>query len=757
VGTGINWQSIVSELTAASQQEETPYNNEISVYNTQISAWGTISSDLGSLQTAAGSLSSQGALDLYTANVTSNSTTSASTLLSATASSTANPGTYNVVVNSIAQAEQLGSSDFSSETSALNITGNILVNDQAVSISSSDSLQSLESKINALNAGSNPTGVTASIVQDSSSTYRLVLASDSTGASGISLLDGDTNNALEALGFNGSGPATVKNQVTGAAQSDPFSSTTTALNSLLGIPAQSGTVTINGKSVAISTADTLQQLESAMNSAGLSTSIVTSTSGSTPTYSLQIAGGINSFTDSNNMLQSLGFIQGNRSSEIGVTGSAANTSDGSTPITASTLLTGIYGYNTWTSGDSISITGTNHSGSTVSSNLAITQTSTVQDLLNQIDTTFGNVTASVTSNGQIQVVDNATGTSQLSMSLTPTIQDANSTLSFGSFGTVGTVRQYVLQQGTDASLSVDGMNVTSSSNTVSSAISGVTLNLLGASPSTTLSVNVGYDTSAIETQVNGMITAFNSVISDVNSQNAYNTATNTTGGPLFGDPVLEGLKAQLENSVLSQIGSGSYTSLASIGITVGSNGLLQMNQSTFESAVATDFQAVSNIFQDSGTTSNSMFQYMGNSSSTLSGTYNINLTSASSGTIDGQAATANGSLWTLSGSSSGANGVEVSYTGTSYPASATVTVSRGIGTLLSNLVNSYTNSVTGIITNQDSGINNTITGLQKQITDMQNNINQQEQSLTLEYENMNSTVASLDRMQSYLTAQLASL
>ncbi len=457
------------------------------------------------------------------------------------------------------------------------------------------------------------------------------------------------------------------------------------------------------------------------------------------------------------MLQTLGFIQGDRASEVGITGSAANTTNGSTPITASTLLTGIYGYNTWTSGDSITISGTNHSGSTVSSNLAITQTTTVQDLLNQIDTTFGNVTASVTSSGQIQVVDNATGTSQLSMSLTPSIQDGNSTLGFGSFGTVGTVRQYVLQQGTNASLSVDGMNVTSSSNTVTTAISGVTLNLLGASPSTTLSVNVGYDTSAIESQVNSMISAFNGVVSDVNSQNAYDSSTNTTGGPLFGDPVLEGLKAQLESTALSQVGSGSYTSLASIGITVGSNGLLSMNTSTFESALANDFQAVSNIFQDSGTTSNSTFQYMGNGSSTLSGTYNINLTSATSGTIDGQTATANGSLWTLSGSTSGANGLEVNYTGSSYPASATVTVSRGIGSLLNNLVNSYTNSVSGIITYQDSGINNTITGLQQQITNMQNNINQQEQSLTQEYENMNTTVANLDLMQSYLTAQLATL
>ena len=758
LGTGIDWQSIVKQLTQASEEELVPYNNEVSVYNTQISAWGTISSDLGSLQTAANTLASPTGLDLYSANVSSNSSTSASSLLTATASSTANVGAYNVVINSVAQAEQLASGSFSSETSALNVSGTFLVNDQAVSVSSSDTLESLQSKINSLNSGSNPTGVTASVVQDGSNSYRLVLASDNTGASGISLLDGDTNNVLESLGFNGTGSATVKNQVTGGAQSDPFTSTSTAVNTLLGVPTQTGNVTINGVSVTLNLSDSLQQISSALNSAGLSTSIVSSTSGSTTQYRLQIARVINSFTDNNNVLQILGFIQGDRTSEVGVTGSAANTTNGTTPITASTLITGIYGYNTWTSGDSITISGTTHSGTTVSpTSFAITSTTTVQNLLSEIQSLFGNVTASVTSSGQIQVVDNATGTSELSLSLTPNIQNTNSTLSFGSFGTVGTVRQYVLQQGTDASFSVDGMNMTSSSNTVTNAISGVTLNLLGASPSTTLTVNVTHDMSGIEKEVNSMISAYNNVMSDINAQNTYNSSTNTTGGPLFGDPTLEGLKAQLEDTVLSQAGSGTYNSLASVGITIGANGMMSMDNSTFEQAISSDFQGVSNIFQDSGTTSNSMFQYVSNTSTTQSGTYTISLSSASSGTIDGQAATVNGNAWGLSGSTSGANGLEVSYSGGTYPASATVTVSRGIASLFNELVNTYTDPVSGIITAEDSGLNNSVTGLQQQMTDMQNNINQQMQTLSQEYQNMNTTVAQLDQMQSYLSAQLASL
>ncbi len=222
LGTGIDWQSIVSELSTAAEEELVPDQQEVSAYNSQISAWGTIASELGSLQSSSNTLSGATAFDQYTTNVTSNTSTSASSLLTATASSSASTGTYTVAVNSIAQAEQLASNEYASETSALGISGEFLVNDQLVSVSSSDSLENLQSKISDLDSGSNPSGVTASIVGSSSGGYQLVLTSDTTGATGISLLNGDTNNVLEALGFNGTGSATVKNPVTGAAQSDAF-------------------------------------------------------------------------------------------------------------------------------------------------------------------------------------------------------------------------------------------------------------------------------------------------------------------------------------------------------------------------------------------------------------------------------------------------------------------------------------------------------------------------------------------------------
>ena len=280
----------------------------------------------------------------------------------------------------------------------------------------------------------------------------------------------------------------------------------------------------------------------------------------------------------------------------------------------------IYSGTTNNSGDEIAISGTAHDGTAVTStNFAISSTTTVGDLLTQIQNLFGNVTASVTSDGKIQVIDNATGTSDLSVNLTSSIGSNSGTLNFGSFGQAATISKRVLQQGTNAAFTVDGMSMTSTSNTVTNAVSGVTLNLLGADPNTTLTVGVGYDTTGIENEVSNMVSAYNGVMSYINSNMSYNTQTNQTGGPLFGSTALESIKSQLESTVLSRVGTGTFQYLSQIGITQGGNAELSFNTTQFDSALTTNFNNVADLFADSSSTSDSQFQYLYDSSNTESG------------------------------------------------------------------------------------------------------------------------------------------
>src|ERR1700742_2725875 len=75
------------------------------------------------------------------------------------------------------------------------------------------------------------------------------------------------------------------------------------------------------------------------------------------------------------------------------------------------------------------------------------------------------------------------------------------------------------QAGQDAILKVDGVSITSASNTVTGAIPGVTFQLLSsASPGTEVQIQITNDTNAIGTAISSFTTAYNKVIKDINTQ-----------------------------------------------------------------------------------------------------------------------------------------------------------------------------------------------------------------------------------------------
>src|SRR5271157_4519773 len=72
--------------------------------------------------------------------------------------------------------------------------------------------------------------------------------------------------------------------------------------------------------------------------------------------------------------------------------------------------------------------------------------------------------------------------------------------------------------GVDAQLNVDGVPIDSSTNTVTSALPGVTLNLASGAPNTQVTISVAADTSQATQTINSFVSAYNTVINDVNSQ-----------------------------------------------------------------------------------------------------------------------------------------------------------------------------------------------------------------------------------------------
>ena len=171
--------------------------------------------------------------------------------------------------------------------------------------------------------------------------------------------------------------------------------------------------------------------------------------------------------------------------------------------------------------------------------------------------------------------------------------------------------------------------------------------------------------------------------------------------------------------------------MADAGITIGENGMLSLNTSTFESAVSTNFNDVVNLFTSSALSSNPEFQFSGSVASTQSGTYAVTVSQLAgsgqniAGTINGQQAKGSGNYLTLNDSSDPANGLSVLFNGNTVPATTNITFSNGIASLISNLAKQLTDPVSGTVTLQETGIQTSINSLTKNMTDMQNNINKQ--------------------------------
>lgn len=122
--------------------------------------------------------------------------------------------------------------------------------------------------------------------------------------------------------------------------------------------------------------------------------------------------------------------------------------------------------------------------------------------------------------------------------------------------------------GTNAILSINGTTITSSSNTVTSDISGIkglTLTLNTTTAATT-TISVTQDTSKISDALTSVVNAYNTVIADTDSATA-------TDGQLYGETLLTSIRNNVRKIITSAVsGNGSYNTLASIGISTGAIG-----------------------------------------------------------------------------------------------------------------------------------------------------------------------------------------
>lgn len=159
----------------------------------------------------------------------------------------------------------------------------------------------------------------------------------------------------------------------------------------------------------------------------------------------------------------------------------------------------------------------------------------------------------------------------------------------------------VISQAKSAVLFVDGLKVVSDSNSVTTAIDGVTLNLVSAqseadiSAGKTVDITVGVDKATVKTNLQKFVDAYNGLMSTVGQLTAVVSMGEDeapVAGALVGDATTRGLVSGLRSELVKMTGSGGIQALAQLGITTQKDGTLKIDDTTFSTALDSDFDRV---------------------------------------------------------------------------------------------------------------------------------------------------------------------
>jgi flagellar hook-associated protein 2 len=167
-------------------------------------------------------------------------------------------------------------------------------------------------------------------------------------------------------------------------------------------------------------------------------------------------------------------------------------------------------------------------------------------------------------------------------------------------------------KGLDASLNVDGVDLTSASNTVTNLIPGLTFQLLSASPKQSdgtlepIQVVIGNDNSGVETAINSLVTDYNALMSAINAQEGNDSSGKPE--PLFGSPTLSLIQQQLLSSFNFQNPNGSIDPISdNTGTTLSGSISIQVADGTVQTFTMGDgANGVNTFYTGSGPDANTL-------------------------------------------------------------------------------------------------------------------------------------------------------
>ncbi len=187
----------------------------------------------------------------------------------------------------------------------------------------------------------------------------------------------------------------------------------------------------------------------------------------------------------------------------------------------------------------------------------------------------------------------------------------------------------VLQQAQDAVVVLDGLTVSRAANRITDLLPGVTLDLRGADPNTTITMSVGVDRAAIRAKAQAFVDAYNKVADFLNEQFRFDAHTGK-GGVLAGSALLTSIQGELSSALLAEVPglAADRNSLVKIGIEPDAHGRLVINDTRFSRFLNDDPGAIRDVLAASGTSDTPALSFLTPGFATTSGSYAVNVTQA---------------------------------------------------------------------------------------------------------------------------------
>lgn len=251
---------------------------------------------------------------------------------------------------------------------------------------------------------------------------------------------------------------------------------------------------------------------------------------------------------------------------------------------------------------------------------------TLQGIRDAINAGAVGVTASIVGDGSAtpyHLVLNSTKTGAASsLKITSSGEDATIT-SLMAYDPTGTQNFTEVTTAQNAALTVNGISISSASNTVTGAVQGVSITL---SKIGTATLSVSANTSAIQTNINAFVKAYNDLNSTIKSMTAYDPLTKKAG-LLIGDSTTQNVQEQIRRTLSTAVNGlgGGITSLAHIGVSFQKDGTLAVDASKLTTALSTKFTQIGGLFASMGSSSDSLISISSSTSATKAGAYAMNI------------------------------------------------------------------------------------------------------------------------------------